>query len=135
MNITPLIKKYKEEILYIIFGAVTTAVNILSYIILYNILHIGNVPATVVAWLASVIVAFITNKLWVFESKSFRLQILLKEASAFFSCRLLTGMLDVFIMWMCVDLLFLPSTLVKILSNVIVIILNYLVSKVFIFKS
>ena len=126
--------KNTEAFRYLFFGAVTTFVNIITYFITYNLLHIPNVISTIIAWIISVIVAYITNKLWVFESKSFESKVLIKEVSSFFSCRLLTGILDVAIMWICVDLLLLNSTVIKILSNIIVIIANYAVSKMFIFK-
>ncbi|MBQ7953512.1 MAG: GtrA family protein [Clostridia bacterium] len=128
-------QKYKTQMNYIIFGIVTTISNIITYYILYNKLHIENVTATVIAWFVSVIVAYVTNKIWVFESKSLKPAILVKEVSSFFACRILTGFLDVGIMWIGVDLLLFNSTLLKIISNVIVIVLNYVASKLFIFKN
>ncbi len=128
-------QKYKTQMNYIVFGIVTTISNIITYYILYNKLHIENVTATVIAWFVSVIVAYVTNKIWVFESKSLKPAILVKEVSSFFACRILTGFLDVGIMWIGVDLLLFNSTLLKIISNVIVVILNYVASKLFIFKN
>ena len=82
----------------------------------------------------AVAVAFITNKLWVFDSKSFAPGVVLDELWKFVSCRLITGVMDTAIMWVGVDLLGGPGTPVKIGSNVLVVVLNYLFSKLLIFK-
>lgn len=129
-----LFKKYKELLLYVLFGTLTTLVNIVSFFLFYNMLQIGNVPSNILAWILSVLFAFITNKLFVFESRSFRANIVLKEALSFFWARLLTGVLDVVIMYFAVDVFSLNSTLCKLASNVLVILLNYIFSKVWIFK-
>ena len=123
--------QYKMPILYIVFGGLTTLVNIVVYFICYDISKLSNVVSTVIAWILSVIFAFITNKLYVFESKSGSL---LYEISTFFTCRLGTGILDVGIMYFTVDILKWNALLMKIISNVIVIVLNYILSKVIIFK-
>ena len=59
--------KYKDIIMYLIFGVLTTLINIISYFITYELLNIPNVPSTIIAWILSVIFAFITNKLFVFD--------------------------------------------------------------------
>ena len=82
----------------------------------------------------SVLFAFVTNKLWVFESKSFKFKLFLTELCNFILCRLATGVLDLGIMFVGVDLLKGPAIVLKIVSNVIVIILNYIMSKVLVFK-
>ena len=129
-----LIKKYKSLISYVFFGALTTAVNIGTYMLCYNIMGIANVPSTVIAWVAAVLFAYITNKLFVFESRSFELSVLRRELISFFGCRFLTGVMDVVIMYVSVDMLGLNSTVWKILSNVLVMIANYAASKLIIFK-
>ena len=78
--------------------------------------------------------AYITNKLWVFESKTVGFSALLKELSSFVGCRLATGVLDIVIMYIGVDVFLLSGTLMKLFSNVIVIVLNYLLSKILIFS-
>jgi len=132
-SVNPL-KKHKEFLLYAFFGILTTLVNIVSYYLLYNMLFIKNVPAVIISWALSVAFAFFTNKLFVFESRSFKLSIVLRESATFFSARLFTGILDVIIMYIAVDLLLLDSLFWKIVSNVIVVILNYILSKIWIFK-
>ncbi|MBR6742885.1 MAG: GtrA family protein [Clostridia bacterium] len=128
------LKKHKEFLLYAFFGILTTLVNIVSYYLLYNMLFIKNVPAVIISWALSVAFAFFTNKLFVFESRSFKLSIVLRESATFFSARLFTGVLDIIIMYIAVDLLLLDSLFWKIVSNVIVVILNYILSKIWIFK-
>ena len=107
--------------------------NTVCYTALYEYLDVPNVPATIVAWLVAVIVAFITNKLVVFESREGGKKGA-RELVSFFSCRVATGLLDVLIMWLAVDILAGNSTLWKFISNVIITVLNYVVSKCFIFK-
>lgn len=129
-----LLKKYKFIILYGIFGVLTTVINIVSYSLLYSVLGVSNVISNIIAWVLSVLFAFITNKLWVFESKSFEFKLFFSELGNFALCRLATGVLDLGIMFVGVDLLKGPAIILKIVSNVIVIILNYVLSKVFVFK-
>ena len=80
------------------------------------------------------IFAFITNKLFVFESKSWEAQIAMKEFGGFLSARLATGILDTVLMWLFVSIISLDDTLSKIIINILVIIINYIASKFFIFK-
>ena len=129
-----LIKKYKSIIMYAIFGVLTTLINIICYEALYTHLHVSNVASTIIAWIVSVIFAYITNKIWVFESKSLKPKKLLSEIWKFISCRLATGALDLGFMYIGVDLLHGPAMILKIISNIIVIILNYVASKLLIFK-
>ncbi len=129
-----LLKKYKSVILYIIFGVLTTLVNIATYYIFYNLLCVANVISTIVAWILAVVFAFVVNKLFVFESVSWRKDIVFKEIRDFFTCRILTGLLDVGIMYVAVDLLSWNSMIWKLISNILVTMLNYIASKFIIFK-
>lgn len=132
--IAELIKKYKSVISYLFFGVCTTVINIATYYLCYNISDIPNVPSTVIAWVVAVVFAYITNKLFVFDSKSFKADVLVREVASFFGCRLITGILDVIIMYVAVDVMDMNSTLWKLVSNILVIILNYIASKLVIFK-
>ena len=127
-------KKYKQQINYLIFGGLTTLINIVTYIVFYDILALSNLFSNIMAWIFSVLFAYVTNKLWVFESKTNGFSALLKELSSFVGCRLATGVLDIVIMYVGVDILLLSGTLMKLFSNVIVIVLNYLLSKILIFS-
>ena len=127
-------KKYREIILYLFFGGCTTLVNIVSYYICSRI-GMSTALSTLIAWVLSVLFAYATNRKFVFLSKSTGLAAILKETAGFFFCRLATGLLDLAIMVVFVDVLHFNGMLIKILSNVIVIILNYLASKLMIFKN
>lgn len=129
-----LFKSHKSIILYVLFGGITTLINILVYMISYQILGISNVLSNIFAWILSVLFAFISNKLWVFGSKSINRSIVLNEFFKFVGGRLATGLLDLLIMYICVDLLAGPALLFKIISNMVVIILNYIISKMLVFK-
>ena len=128
------IKKYESVLLYLIFGVLTTFVNIVVYYILFNHVLFSNILSNGIAWVAAVIFAFITNKIWVFKSKTLEIEQVIKELSAFFSARLSTGLLDMAIMYVGVDLLKVNSIYSKIISGVVVVILNYIFSKLFIFR-
>ena len=127
-------KKYKEIILYVFFGGCTTLVNIIVYYVCAHPMSLATVPSTVIAWILSVAFAYITNRIDVFESRSKGYMAVLREIVSFVSCRLLTGLMDLAIMFVCVDLLGLNDLVIKILSNVLVIILNYIASKCLIFR-
>ena len=124
-------KKYKMPILYLIFGGLTTLLNIGTYLFFYHLIKLGNVPSNIIAWIAGVIFAFTTNKIYVFESKS---KSIFYELSTFLACRLGTGLIDLGIMFVTVDILIWDATLMKIISNIIVIILNFVFSKLIVFK-
>lgn len=127
--------KYREMILYIFFGGCTTIVNIITYYISAHILSMSTTISTIISWLLSVTFAYISNKIWVFESSTNKKSALFKEIVSFYSCRLSTGILDLIIMILCVDILKFNDLFIKIVSNIIVIILNYIASKLFIFKN
>ena len=125
--------KYRHLYMYIIFGILTTVVNFAFYYFGYNIVGLANILATILAWGVAVIFAFITNKLWVFDSKSVDKTTLMHEIPSFFGTRIATGILDVGIMYVAADLLAGNAALWKLISNVIVIILNYASSRLIIF--
>ena len=126
--------KSKEVASYLFFGVCTTLINWVSYYILYNICFVSNVVSTIIAWILAVAFAFFTNKRWVFDSKSYGAKTIAKESASFLLSRVFTGALDVAIMWVAVDLCHFNATLWKLLSNIIVVILNYILSKLFVFK-
>lgn len=126
--------KYRHLIMYATFGVLTTSVNFLIYYMCYNIIGVSNVISTVVAWIFSVAFAFVTNKLWVFGSKSFDKKTFTHEISAFFGARFATGILDVVVMYAVVDVLCWNPAVWKLINNIIVIVLNYVASKLVIFR-
>lgn len=128
-----LYRKYREMILYLVFGGLTTHVNIFSYFVLTvwgnSIFGEHRHCMGVVG-----IVCLFYQSVWVFQSTASGTKAILREIGSFFGCRLLSGAIDMGIMFLCVSVLGLPDKLIKILANVVVIILNYLFSKLFIFK-
>ncbi|MCI8890998.1 MAG: GtrA family protein [Eubacterium sp.] len=128
-----LFRKYKSFILYVIFGILTTLVNVAAYGGCLSVLHINNTYSNITAWIASVSFAYFTNRKWVFESKANGNQELFREVISFYSCRLLTGFLDLAIMILFVDFLEFHPLIMKCISNIIVILANYIASKRIIF--
>ena len=129
-----LIKKHKSFVFYGIFGVFTTIVNIVTYNLCYDHAGMSNTVSNVIAWILAVTFAYLTNKVWVFDSKSWAWEVLRREVPAFVSCRLATGIMDLVIMYISVDLLHWNAMLMKLLSNILVILLNYVFSKLVIFK-
>lgn len=129
-----ILKKYKPIILYIFFGVLTTLINIAVYEVCYIWFHVPNVPSNIAAWVLAVGFAFITNKLYVFESREMVGEKVIKELLTFVGARVTTGLVDLAIMFLGVDVLKYPSLIFKISSNVLVIILNYILSKLVVFK-
>ncbi len=123
-----------EGMRYLVFGALATAVNILVYSLCFYLFNISNATSNVIAWIVAAVFAYYTNKVLVFESKVNTKKELLKEATSFFGCRLLTLAIDQAIMVIAVDKLKLNGFVMKVIANVIVIILNFVFSKLFIFK-
>ncbi len=147
-TITELIKKHKELLLYIIFGGLTTAVNFTVFLICGKLLGEERYPiSNAIAWFVSVVFAYVTNKLFVFESKSFAPKKLFTEVSEFFSARIFSFGVEEGGMWLFVDLLnfgeysltvfgfeISGQLIAKLILAVIVVILNYFASKFVIFR-
>lgn len=129
-----LLCKNKEIVLYFIFGVVTTLVNIFLFWILSDILKIYYLISNVWAWIGAVLVAFVTNKYWVFDSKSWKKEIWILECLQFFGARFATGILDMFLMYLMVSRLGILKMIAKLVVTVLVIVLNYILSKIWIFK-
>lgn len=126
--------KYKEIINYLIFGVLTTVVNFVVYILMTKAFNINEVLSNAVAWIMSVIFAYITNKIYVFESKISTLKDIIKEFSSFVACRLFSGLLDIGSFYLFVTILGWNDIISKAIISVLVVILNYVFSKIFIFK-
>jgi len=127
-------KQYKDVIPYAIFGVLTTVVNIITYYVSSHFGGLSVMQSTVIAWVLAVLFAYITNRKWVFHSNACSLYGIAKELITFFTCRLTTGFVDIGCMYIFVDLLDINDILVKTAANILVIVLNYIASKVIIFK-
>ena len=129
-----LFKKYKDIIAYLFFGGLTTLVNIVCYYICAHVLKMATIPSTIIAWVLAVLFAYVTNRKWVFHSKVTGKKEILNEMMSFFGCRIATGIIDLLIMFVFVDLCHFNDLIIKIIANIIVIILNYVASKLLVFK-
>ena len=124
-------KLSREIFWYVVFGVLTTLVNIVVYFVFAHLLGVNYLISNVVAWFLSVLFAYVTNRRWVFESKS---ENILKECGLFFGGRLFSGMVDTGLMWLFIDVLTLNDGISKIVIQVIVVVLNYVISKLVVFK-
>lgn len=134
MQFKDLYSKYKDVIPYAIFGVLTTIVNIVTYYVAAHFFKIPIMISTILAWLLAVLFAYVTNRKWVFHSSADTPVRIMTEIIAFFSCRIATGIVDWLCMWIFVDLLAFNDVIIKSMANVLVIILNYIASKLLIFK-
>lgn len=133
-KIIQLVKKYWSIISYLFFGVVTTVVNMVVYYLCYHLWGISSDLSTVIAWVLAVLTAFLTNKPFVFGSHDWSPKVLLPEAGSFFGCRLGSGLVELVLMHITVEMLGLPGMPMKLLVNVIVVILNYVASKLLVFR-
>jgi putative flippase GtrA len=132
--IKSLIIKYKSIISYLVFGVTTTIINILIYALFAKIFNVYFVVSNIIAWIVAVSFAFITNKLYVFESKSKDRRVVIKESISFIIARLLSLLFDMIFMYVGIVLLKQNDIVIKIISNVLVIIINYVLSRYMVFK-
>lgn len=132
-KVIEIIKKYKEVIKYLIIGVLTTIVNYVIFIILVNAIKIEMHTSNIIAWLISIIFAYFTNKLFVFESKSFKVEVLIKEILTFAMARAFSLLLEEAILYIFVNRLEMDKLIIKLIANIIVIVLNYVLSKFIIF--
>jgi len=123
----------RETISYLIFGVLTTIVNLTIYNLCVLVM-LKYTTATVIAWIVSVIFAYITNKLFVFDSKIFNKTLLFKEITTFVTSRLFSGICDLVFMIFAVEFIHIDDFYAKILTNVFVVVINYISSKLFVFK-
>lgn len=134
MKLIQIIQKCWSLILYAVFGVLSSVVNLVSYWLLAHVSNLGTIPSTVLAWVITVCFVYVTNRKWVFHSSASTAQEYVKEIISFFSCRIATGVVDWACMFVFVTLLSFNDVLIKTLANVLVIILNYIASKLIIFK-
>ena len=123
----------RETISYLIFGVITTGINIGIYQLCRTV-HIVYWISTIIAWVIALIFAFVTNKIFVFESTNMQSEIIFKEAVTFVAARLLSGLCDLLFMIFAVEIIHMNDFIAKIITNVFVVVINYLFSKLVVFK-
>ena len=129
-----LLKKYKQLCTYVFWGIGTTVVNLIVYFICTELFFMNHIHSNVIAWILAVIYAYISNKIFVFASKSWHPSVLFKEFFEFVSARFLSGVVETIILYTFVDCLHYPDGYVKIFAGLLIGTVNYLLSKLLIFK-
>ena len=133
-KIMQLLKKYHDVIVYLIFGVMTTLVNYIVYLPCYNLMGLSASLSNVIAWAMAVCFAFATNKPFVFKSNDWSLPTVIPELIKFLGTRIGSGLLETVILFVSVDLLHWNGNVWKILTSVLVVIINYVGSKFLVFK-
>lgn len=129
-----LCEKNKEVIRYLFFGGLAFLVSVGTFWLLNVVLGIGELIANVFSWIITVTFAFITNKLWVFEAETVGCKNFLKQMVSFFAGRIVTLVIEEGVLFVFITLMGMPSLLIKIAAQVVVIVLNYVISKLLVFR-
>ena len=133
-KIRALAKRYEDILSYLFFGVLTTAVNWLIYFPCFNWLRLPAAGSNAIAWVGSVIFAYLTNKPFVFESKDWSAKTVVPEFPKFVGTRVASGLMETVILMVAVDMLGWNGVIWKLVPNVIVVILNYIGSKLLVFR-
>ena len=133
-KIRDLISKHWDILSYLFFGGLTTVVNYLVYLPCYNLLHLSAAVSNVIAWVVAVAFAYLTNKPFVFRSHDWSAKTVIPELTKFVGCRLGSGALETVIIFVTVDCLHWDGNVMKLFTSVLVIVVNYLASKLVVFR-
>lgn len=123
----------REGIAYLIFGVLTTLIDYVISNALFYWTNVPTIPSQTIAWVAAVLFAFVTNKWWVFESHTLLPAEVWKEFISFVACRIATFVFNLAALFIMVDLIGMEFFVCKLLISVVVVVLNYVFSKVLIF--
>ena len=140
-KIKALYEKHKEIIMYLIMGFLTTAINWVIYAVSVKYIGLSTTVSNMAAWVIAVIFAYVTNKILVFESYSWNIKFVVKEFILFISSRIVTGVIEIvgvpFLIenGFCYSIFGIKGMITKVAVSVIVVILNYVFSKLIIFKN
>ena len=133
-KIRKLFHKYYDVLAYLVFGVLTTVVNYLIYLPCYNLLGLSSSVSNVMAWVVAVAFAYVTNKPFVFHSHDWSRETVIPELSKFIGTRLGSGGLETLILFLAVDWLGLNGNVWKLVTSVLVVVLNYIGSKLLVFR-
>lgn len=133
-KIKNLIEKYWDLVSYLFFGVLTTVVNYLIYLPVYNYLGFSAAVSNMIAWVGAVAFAYLTNKPFVFRSHDWSAKVVFPELTKFISCRLASGVLETAILFVTVDCLRWNGNIWKLITQVLVVIFNYVGSKLLVFR-
>lgn len=129
-----LIVQHWEVLSYLIFGVLTTVVNYLVYLPVYNLLGLSAALSNAIAWVVAVAFAYLTNKPFVFKSHDWSAKTVIPELTKFVGCRVASGAAETMILLVTVDILCWNGNLWKLVTSVLVVILNYIASKLVVFR-
>ena len=129
-----LMEKYRDVLVYLVFGVLTTVVNYIVYLPCYNLLQLSATVSNIIAWVAAVAFAYLTNKPFVFQSHDWSVKTVVPELTKFVSSRVASGALETAIIFVTVDVLAWNGNLMKLATSVIVVVLNYVASKLLVFR-
>lgn len=129
-----LIKKYRSVLIYLVFGVLTTLVNYIVYFPCYNGLHLSAASSNIIAWVFAVIFAYLTNKPFVFESKDWSAKTVIPEFAKFTGTRIASGAIETVMIWLAVDAMGWNGNIWKVITSILVVIINYIGSKLFVFR-
>lgn len=129
-----LIVQHWEVLSYLIFGVLTTVVNYLVYLPVYNLLGLSAALSNAIAWVVAVAFAYLTNKPFVFKSHDWSAKTVIPELTKFVGCRVASGAAETLILLVTVDILCWNGNLWKLATSVLVVILNYIASKLVVFR-
>lgn len=129
-----LLDKYWDVVSYLFFGVLTTVVNYLVYLPVYNFCNLSAAVSNMIAWVAAVIFAYLTNKPFVFRSHDWSAKTVIPELTKFVSCRVASGVMETVILLLTVDMLGWNGNIWKLFTQVLVVIINYVGSKLIVFK-
>lgn len=141
----PFYKAHKEVLMYLFFGGLTTLVSIVTFTIAFSAcadlaevivlgFRLDIIIANVVSWICAVTFAYVTNRVWVFEDRAYGAKGIAKECAAFFAGRLFTLLVETLLLELAVKKLSMNEVLAKIIVSVVTVILNYVISKLFVFR-
>lgn len=129
-----LLEKHWDVVSYLFFGVLTTAVNYIVYLPCYNVLGLTGSLSNAIAWVGAVIFAYLTNKPFVFQSHDWSAKTVIPELTKFVGCRIGSGMLETAIIFLTVDVLSWNGNVMKLATSVLVVVLNYIGSKLLVFR-
>ena len=129
-----LLHKHYDILVYLVFGVLTTAVNYIVYLPFYNLMHLSSAVSNMIAWAAAVAFAYVTNKPFVFHSHDWSAKTVVPELTKFIGTRLGSGGLETLVLLVFVDMLKGNGNVWKLLTSVLVVVLNYIGSKLLVFR-
>lgn len=133
-KIRALVEKHYDILAYLFFGVLTTVVNYVVYLPCYNLLQLTAAFSNVIAWAAAVAFAYLTNKPFVFRSHDWSAKTVIPELTKFVGSRIASGALETGIIFLTVDVLLWNGNVMKLVTSVLVVIINYVASKLLVFR-